>query len=79
MRWKNALTYRTLFGHFCRVKWLNLGGGHLMTRQGYDIAQLTLSARFTIVTRILSLSQAGSAIAGQQDFAEYRARSYSNL
>jgi len=30
------------FGHlFPRIKWLNLGGGHLMTRKGYDIQCLT--------------------------------------
>jgi carboxynorspermidine decarboxylase len=29
------------FGHlFAQVKWLNLGGGHLMTRKGYDIDHL---------------------------------------
>lgn len=29
------------FGHlFQQIKWLNMGGGHLMTREGYDIAHL---------------------------------------
>lgn len=29
------------FGHFLpQIKWLNLGGGHLMTRAGYDIEHL---------------------------------------
>lgn len=29
------------FGHFFpRLKWLNMGGGHLMTRQGYDVEHL---------------------------------------
>ena len=29
------------FGHlFPRLKWLNMGGGHLMTRQGYDVEHL---------------------------------------
>ena len=29
------------FGHlFTQIKWLNMGGGHLMTRQGYDIDHL---------------------------------------
>ncbi len=31
----------TRFGHLlARLKWLNLGGGHLMTRQGYDVERL---------------------------------------
>jgi len=30
-----------LFGHFLPwIKWLNLGGGHLMTREGYDVEHL---------------------------------------
>ncbi len=29
------------FGHLLeKLKWINLGGGHLMTRQGYDVARL---------------------------------------
>ena len=29
------------FGHlFAQIKWLNMGGGHLITRQGYDIEHL---------------------------------------
>lgn len=29
------------FGHFIpQIKWLNLGGGHLMTRSGYDVEHL---------------------------------------
>ena len=29
------------FGHlFAQIKWLNMGGGHLMTRKGYDIDHL---------------------------------------
>ena len=29
------------FGHlFAQIKWLNMGGGHLMTRKGYDIEHL---------------------------------------
>ena len=31
----------TRFGHFIpQIKWLNLGGGHLMTRSGYDVEHL---------------------------------------
>jgi carboxynorspermidine decarboxylase len=37
---------RTLFGRFLPgVRWLNLGGGHLLTRQGYDIAALVAALR----------------------------------
>lgn len=31
--------------HLPRLRWLNLGGGHLMTRQGYDRAALTAALR----------------------------------
>jgi carboxynorspermidine decarboxylase len=57
-----------LFGHLLpAVKWLNLGGGHLMTRRGYDvdhlIAQLTaFRARHPHVDIIL---EPGSAVAWQ--------------
>ena len=31
----------TKFGHlFCQIKWLNMGGGHLMTRKDYDTEHL---------------------------------------
>lgn len=34
-------TVEQKLGHFLpKLKWLNLGGGHLMTRQGYDIQRL---------------------------------------
>jgi carboxynorspermidine decarboxylase len=36
---KTLFQIEHLFGHFLpQLKWLNLGGGHLMTRQNYDIA-----------------------------------------
>lgn len=29
------------FGHlFGQIKWLNMGGGHLMTKEGYDVEHL---------------------------------------
>ncbi len=37
---------RTLFGRFLPgLRWLNLGGGHLLTRQGYDVAALVAALR----------------------------------
>lgn len=34
------------FGHYLRkMKWLNLGGGHLMTQVGYDLAKLISSLK----------------------------------
>ena len=33
--------FERLFGHLLgSLKWVNMGGGHLMTRQGYDVAHL---------------------------------------
>lgn len=38
---KTLQAVETRFGHFLpKVKWLNMGGGHLMTRKGYDIEHL---------------------------------------
>ncbi|MDF5712996.1 MAG: carboxynorspermidine decarboxylase [Rhizonema sp. NSF051] len=35
---KTLLHIEQFFGHFLpHLKWLNLGGGHLMTRKGYDV------------------------------------------
>ncbi|MTB52867.1 carboxynorspermidine decarboxylase [Lewinella sp. W8] len=56
------------FGHYLeKVEWLNLGGGHLMTREGYDMDGLiatlrALRARYPHLEVIL---EPGSAIAWQ--------------
>ena len=52
---------------FPQLKWLNLGGGHLMTREGYDTAHLVrllqgLKARYPHLSVIL---EPGSAFAWQ--------------
>ena len=42
---------RPQFGHYlAQIEWLNLGGGHLMTREGYDIDGLIATLR-TLKTR----------------------------
>ncbi|WP_183414494.1 carboxynorspermidine decarboxylase [Microbacter margulisiae] len=54
------------FGHlFNRIQWLNMGGGHLMTRKGYDVEQLihilkTFQAKYPHLQLIL---EPGSAFA----------------
>ncbi|MBP3227865.1 MAG: carboxynorspermidine decarboxylase [Bacteroidaceae bacterium] len=50
-----------------QVKWLNLGGGHLMTRQGYDTAHLvdTLRAFRTRWPRLEVILEPGSAFGWQ--------------
>ena len=52
---------------FCQIKWLNLGGGHLMTRKDYDVEQLIdilkgLKSRYPWLKIIL---EPGSAFAWQ--------------
>ena len=54
------------FGHLLRsVRWINLGGGHLMTRQGYDIPSLirTLSDFRSRHPHLEVLLEPGSAFA----------------
>lgn len=54
------------FGHLLKeLKWLNLGGGHLMTRKGYDIELLiqTLSAFRQRYPGLQIVLEPGSAIA----------------
>ena len=53
------------FGRFFpQLKWVNLGGGHLMTRQGYDVPHLVqLLKRFRERTGLDIILEPGSAIA----------------
>jgi carboxynorspermidine decarboxylase len=53
------------FGHlFGQLEWVNFGGGHLMTRQGYDIDHLiTLLRDFKSRTGLKIILEPGSAIA----------------
>jgi len=53
------------FGRFFpQLKWVNLGGGHLMTRQGYDVPHLVqLLKRFRERTGLDVILEPGSAIA----------------
>jgi carboxynorspermidine decarboxylase len=38
---KVIASFENLFGHFLpHIKWVNFGGGHLMTRKDYDVAHL---------------------------------------
>ena len=59
------------FGEYLpRLKWLNLGGGHLITREGYDVAHLIktlvdFKAKYPNLTIIL---EPGSAVGWQTGF-----------
>jgi len=38
---KTLAAFEARFGKYlCRIKWVNMGGGHLMTRKGYDTEKL---------------------------------------
>ncbi|NVK57654.1 MAG: carboxynorspermidine decarboxylase [Alteromonadaceae bacterium] len=52
---------------FGQLKWLNLGGGHLMTREGYDVDHLiaTLSAFKAKYPHLDVILEPGSAVAWQ--------------
>ena len=52
-----------------QVKWLNLGGGHLMTREGYDHAHLiSIIKRLKTTYNIDIILEPGSAIAWQTGY-----------
>ena len=59
------------FGHLIKqVKWLNMGGGHLMTRKGYDIEHLIhiLQAFKTKHPNLQIIMEPGSAFTWQTGF-----------
>ncbi len=68
---KTLANIEHFFGHLLpQLKWLNLGGGHLMTRQGYDIAHAievltTFHHRYPHLELIL---EPGSAVAWETGF-----------
>lgn len=55
------------FGHLLhQAKWVNMGGGHLMTRAGYDIAHLIqLLKAFKAKYNVKVILEPGSAVAWQ--------------
>lgn len=57
----------TKFGHLLKdMKWLNLGGGHLMTREGYDVEHLIAQLKRLRETYDLQvILEPGSAVAWQ--------------
>ena len=68
---KTLANIETLFGQFLpQLKWLNLGGGHLMTRTDYDVnhAIAVLNAFHTRHPHIQLLMEPGSAIVWQTGF-----------
>lgn len=62
---KVLVAFEAHFGRFFpQLKWVNFGGGHLMTRQGYDIAHLVqLLQAFRQRTGLEVILEPGSAIA----------------
>lgn len=50
----------------CQVKWVNMGGGHLMTRKGYNVEKLiSLLKRFAEKWHVQVILEPGSAFAWQ--------------
>jgi len=65
---RTLLAVEEKFGHwFKHIKWLNLGGGHLMTRAGYDVEHLikTLSEFKNRYPHLDVILEPGSAVAWQ--------------
>jgi carboxynorspermidine decarboxylase len=68
---KTIANIELLFGQFLpQLKWLNFGGGHLMTRQGYDVDHAidTLNAFHERHPHIQLIMEPGSAIAWETGF-----------
>ena len=68
---KTLANIELLFDRFLPdLKWLNLGGGHLMTRKDYDVSHAieTLNAFHTRHPHIQLLMEPGSAIAWETGF-----------
>lgn len=59
--------FRKRFGHFLpQIKWVNMGGGHLMTREGYDTNHLVqLLSEFRKEHDVHVILEPGSAFAWQ--------------
>jgi len=62
---KTLAAFEAKFGHLIpQVKWVNMGGGHLMTRKGYDTAHLVrLLKKFREKWGVDVILEPGSAIA----------------
>ena len=60
-------SFEEKFGHLIpRLKWINMGGGHLMTQQGYDVDHLIdLLRKFKQKHQVAVVLEPGSAIAWQ--------------
>jgi carboxynorspermidine decarboxylase len=68
---KTIANIELLFGQFLpQLKWLNFGGGHLMTRQDYDVDQAiaTLNAFHDRHPHLQLIMEPGSAIAWETGF-----------
>ncbi len=68
---KTIINIEKLFGHLLpQLKWLNFGGGHLMTRQGYDIdhAIKVLKSFHSRHPHLHLIMEPGSAIAWETGF-----------
>lgn len=68
---KTLIHIEDFFGPFLpQLKWLNLGGGHLMTRQGYDIVHAieVLKAFHNRYPHIELILEPGSAVAWETGF-----------
>lgn len=60
------------FGHFFhQITWINIGGGHLMTKEGYDLSELTQGLKaFKQKHQLNIILEPGSAFAWQTGYLE---------
>jgi carboxynorspermidine decarboxylase len=59
-----AIVEKKFSRHFSKIKWINMGGGHLMTRSGYDTSHLIKTLKdFKTRTGLHVILEPGSAFA----------------
>jgi carboxynorspermidine decarboxylase len=67
---KTLTAVKEKFGkYFHQIKWINMGGGHLMTRKGYDVAHLiSILKAFKQETGLEIILEPGSAFAWETGY-----------
>ncbi len=67
---KVLVSFEEKFGHWLpQLKWVNMGGGHLITRKGYDVSHLiNILKKFKAKYNVQIILEPGSAVAWETGF-----------
>jgi len=71
---KTLVNVEKYFGHLLpEINWINMGGGHMMTKKGYDISHLIkILKKFKVKHNVKIILEPGSAIAWQTGYLRTR-------